>query len=166
MLAKNCGMCLGIRHESSQHHTLRVPVGSEISSTVGTVQSCASNHAAMLYSSTLLHLNSHIAMHVPAGLAVQRAVSDLTAFCDGARGVMPIASCSVASRQASRGNEYQGWLSSCARCSLTGRWSTACPSPMMAGTTGLAHSTDLSRQIIHLTHEATYDVSMYNMQDA
>ena len=51
---------------------------------------------------------------------------------------MPTASCSAALRQASRGSACPAWWSSYARCSPTGRWSTASPSPMTAGTTRLA----------------------------
>lgn len=53
----------------------------------------------------------------------------------GCRGGMRTASCSAASRLGSRGSACPAWWSSCVRCSLTGRWSTASPSPMMAGTT-------------------------------
>lgn len=51
------------------------------------------------------------------------------------RAGMLTASCSGALRLGSRGSVCPVWWSSYARCSPTGRWSTASPSPMMAGTT-------------------------------
>lgn len=58
--------------------------------------------------------------------------------CNGRVG-MPTASCSAASRQASRGSGCLVWWSSCAKCSPIGRWSTASLSPMMDLTTGSVH---------------------------
>lgn len=51
------------------------------------------------------------------------------------RGGTRTASCSAASRRASRGSGCPGWWSSCARCSPSGRCSTASPSPTTPKTT-------------------------------